>query len=111
MMAAVPKATVVITNPTYIAIALRYEPKSKVDAPKVIAKGKRKIAEKIREIAAAAGVPIVENRMLARSMFENLEVGMEIPAAYYQAVAEILAQVYKLKGNPKYSNSGYAYAG
>jgi len=97
MMAAVPSATVVVTNPTFIAIALRYEPKNKADAPKVIAKGKRKVAEKIREIAALHQVPIIENKTLARSLFDAVEVGMEIPFYFYEAVAEVIAQVYKMK--------------
>lgn len=97
MMAAVPSATVVVTNPTFIAVALKYEPKTKSDAPVVVAKGKRKIAEKIKAIAQEHGIPIIENKPLARSLYDSVEVGMEIPIAFYQAVAEILVQVYKMK--------------
>ena len=96
MMKAVPEATVVVTNPTHIAIALKYEPTSKSDAPKVIAKGKLKLAERIKQIARENGVPIIENKPLARGLYEACEVGMEIPVAFYQAVAEVLTQVYKM---------------
>lgn len=97
MMGEVPKATVVVTNPTFIAIALRYE--MGIDkAPVVLAKGKRKTAEKIREIAKTHDIPIVEDKPLARGMYDLIEVGEEIPKEYFSAVAEILAYVYKLKG-------------
>jgi flagellar biosynthesis protein FlhB len=102
MMAAVPDATVVVTNPTHLAIALQYKPENKSDAPKCVAKGKRKVAEKIKEIALAHNVPIIENKPLAWQLYDVLEPGMEIPIVFYQAVAEILAQVYsqKKKKNP-----------
>lgn len=98
MMKEVPEATVVVTNPTHIAIALKYEPTSKSDAPKVVAKGKLKLAEKIKQIARENGVPVIENKPLARGLYEACEVGMEIPVAFYQAVAELLTQVYQMKG-------------
>ncbi len=98
MMHEVPKATVVITNPVFIAIALRYVPEEKTGAPLVLAKGKRKIAEKIREIALAHQIPLVENKVLARAMYDVIEIGEEIPAEFFTAVAEILAYVYRLKG-------------
>lgn len=91
----IPEATVVVTNPTHIAIALKYEPHSSADAPKVIAKGKRKVAERIKEVAREHDIPIIENKPLARGLFEACEIGMEIPAAFYQAVAEILSQIYQ----------------
>jgi len=97
MMAAVPKATVVVTNPTLIAVALRYSMQDKYGAPVVIAKGIRKIAERIREITRQNAVPIIENKPLARSLYDTMEVGQEIPEALYHAVAEILAQVFKMK--------------
>jgi flagellar biosynthesis protein FlhB len=97
MMAAVPKADVVITNPTHIAVALKYQA-SEMDAPTVVAKGERLIAEKIKEIATAHGVPIFENKPLARSLFDLVEVGSEIPASLYRAVAEVLSYVYRLNG-------------
>jgi len=96
MMQEVPKATVVVTNPTYIAIALRYEP-SESSAPVVLAKGKRIIAERIREIARQHDIPIVEDKPLARSMYDKIAVGLEIPMEFFTAVAEILAYVFKLK--------------
>jgi flagellar biosynthetic protein FlhB len=96
MMREVPKATVVVTNPTFIAIALRYEPEE-MDTPVVVAKGKRLIAERIRQIAADAGVPIVEDKPLARAMYDKVEIGDRIPVEFFTAVAEILAYVYRLK--------------
>ncbi len=95
MLAVVPDATVVVTNPTHIAVAIKYDPQSRMDAPKVIAKGKRKIAEKIKAIAREHDIPIIENKPLARSLFAVIEPGMEIPALFYEAVAEILAEVYR----------------
>lgn len=97
MMAAVPEATAVVTNPVFIAVALKYKPVKKSDAPIVVAKGKRKIAEKIKEIAMKNDVPVVENKPLARSLYENTEIGMEIPIMYYQAVAEILVHIYQME--------------
>jgi len=97
MMANVPKADVVVTNPTELAIALQYDP-DKMSAPTCVAKGAGFIAAKIREIAAAGRVPIVENKIVARLLYKRVEVGAEIPIELYQAVAEILAYVYKLKG-------------
>jgi flagellar biosynthesis protein FlhB len=94
MLADVPAADVVVTNPTHIAVALRYDRKS-MQAPRLVAKGIRKNAEQIREIARQAGVPIIENKPLARLMFKYGKVGREIPAQLYAAVAEILAYVYR----------------
>lgn len=96
MLQAVPKADVVITNPTHVAVALRYET-GKMDAPVMVAKGAGFMAEKIKQIARHAGVPIVENRSLARGLFKAVKVGQEIPSALYQAAAEVLAYVYRLK--------------
>lgn len=95
MMEEVPKADVVITNPTRLAVALRYDP-GKALAPVVVAKGARKIAARIRDLAKQHDIPLVENRPLAQNLY-NLEIGQEIPAETYQAVAEILAYVYGLK--------------
>ena len=97
MIQEVPDATVVVTNPTHIAVALKYEQGSKDSAPKIVAMGQRKIAERIREVAREAGVPIIQNKPLARNLFKSLKVGMEIPAIFYQAVAEILAKVFTMK--------------
>lgn len=93
----VPKADVVITNPTHLSIALRYDPAS-MNAPKVVAKGADWMAYRIRQIAAASGVPIVEKRELARLMYDAVQVGQEIPDRFYKAVAEVLAYVYELSG-------------
>jgi len=92
----VPKASVVITNPTHFAVALRYD--EKTAAPVVVAKGVDHLALKIRERAKAAGVTIVENPPLARAIYHNVEVDKPIPADLYQAVAQVLAFVYRLKG-------------
>ena len=97
MMESVPEADVVITNPTHLAIALKFD-SEKMIAPKIVAKGAGKIAERIREIAGENHVPIVENKPLARTLFKIAEIGDYIPAELYQAVAEVLAYVYKLKG-------------
>lgn len=108
MMTAVPSATVVVTNPTFIAVALKYEPLEKSDAPVIVAKGKRKVAEKIKAIARENNVPVIENKPLARSLYESLEVGMEIPGEFYQAVAEILVQVYKGREEQNILRGNYA---
>ena len=96
MMEAVPKATVVITNPTHIAVALLYR-KDRTSAPKVIAKGKGYVAEKIREIARKNSVPIMEDKPLARALFK-VKLDSYIPEELYRAVAKILAYIYKMKG-------------
>jgi flagellar biosynthetic protein FlhB len=96
MMEAVPKATVVITNPTHIAVALRYS-KNETSAPKIVAKGKGFIAEAIKELARKNGVPLVEDKPLARALFK-VDLEAYIPADLYRAVARILAYIYKLKG-------------
>ena len=95
MMQEVPKATVVITNPTHLAVALKYD--AAMGAPQIIAKGQDHIALKIKDVAVANGVVIVENKSLARVLYQRVEIGMYIPADLYQAVAEVIAYVYKLK--------------
>lgn len=97
MMEAVPEATVIITNPTRLAIALKFEA-DKMIAPRVIAKGAGFIAGRIREIAKEKGIPIVEHKPLAQTLFKATEIGDFIPVDLYRAVAEILAYVYRLKG-------------
>ncbi|MDR1648777.1 MAG: flagellar biosynthesis protein FlhB [Synergistaceae bacterium] len=97
MMSSVPKADVVITNPTTLAIALVYDRKV-MAAPQVTAKGKGFVARKIRELAEAHGIPVVENKPLAWALYESVDVGDEVPENLYRGVAEILAMVYKLKG-------------
>jgi flagellar biosynthetic protein FlhB len=94
-LADVPTADVIIVNPTHIAIALRYDRKA-MRAPKIVAKGIRLNAQKIREIAERHQVPIIENKSLARMLFKHGRVGGEIPAQLYAAVAEILAWVYRV---------------
>jgi flagellar biosynthetic protein FlhB len=96
MMADVPKADVVVTNPTHFAVALAYN-QAAMGAPKVLAKGQGLVALRIREIAKEHGIPIVENKPLARELHKVVEVGQEIPYTLYQAVAEVLAFVYQLK--------------
>ncbi len=96
MMADVPKADVVITNPTRLAIALAYDPVSP-GAPRVLAKGKGHVAAKIREIAAKHRIPMRENKPLARSLFKHVEIGDEIPEELFEAVAVILAEIFRLK--------------
>jgi flagellar biosynthetic protein FlhB len=97
MMNAVPTADVVVTNPTEIAVALKYQMDG-MSAPTVVAKGKRLLAEKIKEIAREHGVPIFENKPLARSLYDLVEVGSEIPEHLYRAVAEVLSYVYRVQG-------------
>lgn len=96
MMASVADATVVITNPTHFSIALKYE-EGNNEAPKVVAKGADLVALKIKEVAKKNDVPIIENKPLARMIYEQVDIDREIPQEMYQAVAEILAMVYKLK--------------
>lgn len=96
MMSSVADATVVITNPTHLSIALKYE-EGNNEAPKVVAKGADIVALKIKEVAKENNVPIMENKPLARTLYEQVDVDREIPQEMYQAVAEILAMVYKLK--------------
>jgi flagellar biosynthetic protein FlhB len=97
MMAAVPQADVVITNPTHLAVALRYD-HQRMDAPVVVAKGAGFVAARIKEIAKEHGVPVVENKIVARSLFKLVEIGDIVPTDLFRAVAEILAFVYRLKG-------------
>ncbi|NDF11530.1 MAG: flagellar biosynthesis protein FlhB [Proteobacteria bacterium] len=97
MMTAVPKADVVITNPTHFAIALKYDQGTMV-APVVVAKGQDLIALQIRKIAEEHKVPVVENKPLARALFDAVELDKEIPIEFYQAVAEVIGYVYRLKG-------------
>ena len=96
MMAAVPKATVIITNPTHFAVALQYEPG--MAAPLCLAKGVDTIALKIREVAGEHRVPIIENPPLARALYATVGIDEEIPVEHYQAVAEVIGYVLRLKG-------------
>jgi len=94
----VPKADVVVTNPTHLAVALKYDP-DKMGAPTVVAKGARLFAEKIKKIAREHGVPVVHNAPLARALYQAVEIGAEVPGHLYKAVAEVLAFVYRLKNH------------
>jgi flagellar biosynthetic protein FlhB len=96
MLSEVKRADLVLTNPTHYAVALRYRAEEGA-APRVVAKGAGEVAQKIKEVARAAGVPIVERRALARALFRSVELGGEIPPALYRAVAEILAYIYSLR--------------
>ncbi|AJJ64329.1 flagellar biosynthesis protein FlhB [Yersinia aldovae] len=96
MMADVPKADVIVTNPTHYAVALQYN-ESKMSAPKVLAKGAGAVALRIRELGAEHRIPLLEAPPLARALFRHSEVGQHIPATLYAAVAEVLAWVYQLK--------------
>lgn len=102
MLTEVPKADVVVTNPTHLAVALRYDRKT-MKAPRIVAKGSRLNALRIREIATKHQVPIVENKPLARLMFKYGKVGGEVPAQLYAAVAEVLAWVYRVNRYRYYS--------
>ncbi|MDR3165078.1 MAG: flagellar biosynthesis protein FlhB [Synergistaceae bacterium] len=96
MMADVPKADVVVTNPTHIAVAIQYDQHT-MSAPVVVAKGEDFIAQRIKDIAAEYKIPIVENKPLARALMKRVEIGESIPEELYLAVAEVLAFVYRLK--------------
>lgn len=95
MMDKVPKADVIITNPTHIAIALKYD--ANLPAPQVIAKGADLIAEKIKELAREHNIPVVENKPLARTIYKTLKIGQVIPRELFVAVAEVLSYVYRLR--------------
>lgn len=100
MLADVPKADVIITNPTHISIVVRYDGETMV-APEIIGKGQDHLAMKIREIAKEHDIPIVENVPLARALYKTVKVGEGVPRSLYKAVAEILAFVYKIKARKK----------
>lgn len=100
MMQEIPKADVVITNPTHFAVAVKYDQNASA-APVVIAKGQDFIAQRIKEVARDNKIEIVENKPLARALYDKVEIGQSIPPELYQAVAEVLAFVYSLKGKNK----------
>ena len=100
MMADIPKADVIVTNPTHISIVIRYDAETMI-APEIIGKGQDHLALRIREIAKEHDVPIVENVPLARALYKTVKVGQGVPRSLYKAVAEILAFVYKLKRKKK----------
>jgi len=107
MAANVPKADVVITNPTHYAVALEWD-RDKMAAPTVTAKGADEVAQRIKRIAAESGVPLVENRPLARALYSDVDIGDAIPEKYYQAIAAVLAHVYGAEGE---SRDAAAFAG
>jgi flagellar biosynthesis protein FlhB len=96
MMAAVPEADVVVTNPTHYAVALKYD-QDRMAAPRVVAKGADQVALRIREVAREHSVPLIENPPLARALFAGVELDQEIPEEHYRAVAQIISYVMKLK--------------
>ncbi len=97
MMADVPNADVVVTNPTHFAVALRYD-QHRMSAPIVVAKGAGFIAERIKEVAAEHGIMVVENKVVARTLYQLVDIGREVPEELYRAVAEILALVFRARG-------------
>ncbi|MGH7443070.1 MAG: flagellar biosynthesis protein FlhB, partial [bacterium] len=98
MFADLPNADVVITNPTHLAVALKYDGTS-MDAPVVLAKGARLMAARIKAIAAENGIPVMENKPLARALYRSVPVGAAVPNAFFSAIAEVLAYVYQAKGS------------
>jgi flagellar biosynthetic protein FlhB len=106
MMASVPKADVIIANPTHFAVALAYRP-GEMAAPRVLAKGADLVAQRIKDRAQQHGIPIVENPPLAQALYRTVEIGAEIPVSLFQAVAEVLAYIYSLR----HRNSALEHAG
>ena len=96
MMADVGQADVVVTNPTHVAVALKYDPET-MQVPRVVAKGQRLIAERIKRLARDRGVPLVENKPLARALFAGVRIGEEVPEELFKAVAQVLAFVFRLR--------------
>ena len=105
MMSEVPKADVVVTNPTHFAVALKYD-KDRMGAPQVVAKGMNLVAQKIRELAGENKVPVIELPPLARALHRHVEIGEAVPTALYTAVAEVMAYVYQLNQFMSQSASG-----
>ncbi|MFH0880877.1 MAG: EscU/YscU/HrcU family type III secretion system export apparatus switch protein, partial [Lentisphaerota bacterium] len=95
MMAAVPKASVVITNPTHVAVALEYDAEN-MNAPKVVAKGLRLVAQRIKSIAREHNIPVIERPEVARDLYKHVKIGQEIPGRFYSVIAEILAYLFKI---------------
>jgi flagellar biosynthetic protein FlhB len=104
MMAEVPKASVIVTNPTHYAVALSYEDRT-MRAPRVVAKGADLVAAKIRELGEAHNVPVLESPALARAIYAHAEIGEEIPETLYTAVAEILAYVFQLRRHREFGDA------
>jgi flagellar biosynthetic protein FlhB len=106
----VPKADVVVTNPTHYAVALAYDSETMI-APTMLAKGADQLALRIRQVAVEFGVPIVERKLLARTLYETVEVGHYVPERFYRAIAEILAYVYELTGRSPRAAGGHSPTG
>jgi flagellar biosynthetic protein FlhB len=102
MMQNVPEADVVVTNPTHFAIGLEWK-QERMNAPVVIAKGQDNIAQRIKEIARENEVPIIENKPLARALYSEVEIGDEIPEQYYEVMAIVLSEVYRMKAQEQVS--------
>jgi flagellar biosynthetic protein FlhB len=100
MFREVKTATMVVTNPTHLAIALKYEP-GRMKAPRVVAKGAGFVAKRLVELARSANVPVLERKPLARALFKSVKVNQKIPVTLYMAVAEVLKHVYELRGRPR----------
>ncbi len=100
MLQEVPKASVVLVNPTHFAVALRYDAKT-MDAPVMVAKGADQMAEKIREVARAYGVPVIRKPELTRTIYSTVKLGGLIPQTLYMAVAEVLAMIHRLRHKNK----------
>ena len=100
MLQEVPKATVVLVNPTHYAVAIRYDSKT-MEAPILVAKGADHMAEKIREVARAYGVPIISKPELTRTIYATVEPGKQIPEDLYVAIAQVLAMIYRLRNKKK----------
>jgi flagellar biosynthetic protein FlhB len=98
MFAELPKADVVITNPTHLAVAIRYDG-TDMDAPVVVAKGARLLAQRLKHLAAEYGIPVMENKPLARALYATVPVGGQVPGAFFGAIAELLAFVYQAQGS------------
>lgn len=105
MMAAVPTADVVVTNPTHFAVALVYR-NGEMTAPRVVAKGAGNVAQRIKQVAAENNVPVMENKPLAQALFKYVEIGNEVPADLFQAVAEVLAYIYGLRRRSNVTEDG-----
>jgi flagellar biosynthetic protein FlhB len=106
MMSNVPKATVVITNPTHLAVAIEYQ--EGMPAPRLLAKGPYRVAQRIVKIARENQIPVIQNIPLARAIYKNIEIGQEISPDLYLAMAEVLAYVYKLRGKVPAGSGGSA---
>jgi flagellar biosynthesis protein FlhB len=96
MMSEVPNATVILTNPTHIAVALQFDMQS-MGAPVVVAKGTDMVAERIKQIDREHAIPVLENKPLARALHQSVDIGGEIPVALYEAVADVIAYVYRIR--------------